>query len=147
MRALLQRCIDKTHEYVDLANEKFNLRVPYPDVRFDVTGGNAGLAGLNYVRFNPAMLVRQPEEFLYNTPGHEVAHIVARHLNWGKPIDPHGVEWKRVMWAFSLPATRCHNYDVAGQRPKYKPKQYRTSDGVSKPVPFGSGGREIDFDG
>jgi SprT protein len=148
LKELQDKCVEVTHQYVDKAREKFNLAVPYPVIRFDVKGSVAGWAyhHKNLIRFNPIMLLDNADAFLYDTPGHEVAHIIAHHLNRAKAIDAHGAEWARVMWAFQLPATRCHNYDQRGKPKHYKPKTYETKDGTSKPLPMGQLGRLIDFD-
>lgn len=111
--ALQRECIERVHHYVDLAKTKLGVYLPYPRVQFDIRGTTAGTAyaGKNLIRFSPTLLRENIEDFLVNTTGHEVAHLIAR-AKFGA-IDPHGNEWKRVMWAFGLRASRCHSYDVS----------------------------------
>jgi predicted SprT family Zn-dependent metalloprotease len=113
---LQKECLRIVKFYVDKAKEKLSVCIPYPTVRFDLKGTTAGMAyaGKNLIRFQPLLLRENASDFLEKTTGHEVAHLVAR-AKFGA-IDPHGKEWKRVMWAFCLPAKRCHNYDLASIR-------------------------------
>jgi SprT protein len=89
--------------------------LPEPQIRFDLMGTTAGTAnaGLNLIRFSPVLLRENPNKFLIQTTGHEVGHIVTRKLHRGKEIDPHGDEWRNVMWAFGLRADTCHSYDTS----------------------------------
>jgi len=111
---LQKECLVKVRFYVDLANQKLDLCLKYPQVKFSLRGTTAGKAdiGANELLFSPTLLRENPDHFIQQTVGHEVAHLIS-HLKWGWDIDPHGIEWKRVMWAFDLPALRCHSYDTS----------------------------------
>lgn len=137
----LQRAAQKaTEDYIRLAEKKFGRDFIMPRVHFNDLGTTAGRAwpfghpkygrGIPIIEYSPRLLRLNNEDFLVQTTGHEVAHIVAWHL-WQKTrkIDPHGAEWRNVMWAFSLPAKRCHNYDVGDGRAQKKVDAYTTSDG------------------
>ena len=114
MHELRREAIKKIRYWVDVANAKMNLNLAYPQVLFALQGMTAGTAnaGTNVIKLNPTLLRENPETFLEQTCGHEVGHLAARFRHRGQSIDPHGIEWQRVMWSLGLPATRCHNYDV-----------------------------------
>jgi SprT protein len=113
-------CIDAVKYYVDELRTKAGIYIAVPIIKFDLRGTTAGRAWgrRNVIQFNPILLDQNPEVFVRQTVGHEVAHLAAfvKHGN----CDPHGQEWRHVMWALGLPAKRCHNYDVStitGRRP------------------------------
>lgn len=111
---LQKDCATMVRWWIWRAKEKFGLVLPEPKIRFDLMGETAGTAnaGLNLIRFSPVLLRENPNKFLIQTTGHEVGHIVTRNLHTGK-IDPHGDEWRNVMWAFGLRADTCHTYDTS----------------------------------
>lgn len=112
-------CAKQVKFYVDLANRKLNLSMPYPWVEFGLKGTTAGRAWYRgkyekpKIQFQPTLLLENPETFLTQTAGHEVAHLAAHFRHANKEIDPHGMEWRSVMWTLGLPANRCHNYDTS----------------------------------
>lgn len=112
---LKQECMARVREYVELARRKCGVEMAAPQVLFSLQGTTAGKAywPTNIIRFNPTLLLENPDVFVEQTAGHEVAHLVAHWLHSNDRIDPHGQEWKRVMGAFQLSATRCHNYDTS----------------------------------
>lgn len=117
-REVLRECKERVGFYLALAERKLSIALPMPIIRFDIKGTKGGTAQFNprnpaqsIIRFNPTLLRENIEHFLQQTVGHETAHLIARAKHGD--IDPHGAEWRRVMWAFSLPANRCHNYDVS----------------------------------
>lgn len=108
----LQRAAIKNVEtYVKIAESKLDVYIPMPKVIFKNMGSVAGRAYINenVIALHPQYMRNHSEDFLVQTVGHEVAHIISFAQKRG--IKPHGDEWRRVMWAFSLPATRCHNYN------------------------------------
>jgi len=153
--ALKRECAAVVKHYIDKAREKCGINLPYPPIRFDIKGTTAGQAVINlrdisktYLRFSPVLLRENANHFLEQTTGHEVAHYVS-YAKHGR-IDPHGVEWQRIMWAFSLPANRCHNYDVSnvstqlGKRKNAKSLHtVKTEQGIVK---FAAGAKIIEFD-
>lgn len=107
-------CLDAVEKYLDLVRTKTGIIIPKPIVKFDLRGTKAGeaWAGHGIVRFNPILLDENPEHFVRQTVGHEIAHLAAR-TKYGNGISSHGVEWRNIMYRLGLPAKRCHNYDVS----------------------------------
>jgi predicted SprT family Zn-dependent metalloprotease len=146
MLKLQRACIETVEHYIELAKTKLGIYLPRPKIVFDIKGKVAGRAWptKNLIQFNPLIAKMQPNEFLGRTPGHEVAHLIA----WiQKPsCDAHGDDWRRVMWAFSLPAIRCHSYDTNPMAvPRKRPTiVHRQEEGmIIKPM---SVGRKITFE-
>jgi SprT protein len=115
-------CIDQVHFYIDLVNQRLGLHLDIPTISFSLRGSVSGRASgrQNRLYFNPILLDENPEKFVRQTVGHEVAHL-ASFRKFGSRIDPHGIEWARIMRAVDLPPYRCHNYDtstVSGARSK-----------------------------
>lgn len=139
---LKRECIAQVKFYVDLANNKLGLHMEYPRVEFSLRGTTAGRAwyGKNLIQFSPILLLENPDTFIRQTAGHEVGHLMAHARHRGQQIDPHGREWRNVMWTMGLPATRCHNYDTSNV-----PTKTTTIRRTSGALPF-SNGRTTDFD-
>jgi len=64
------------------------------------------------LRFNKALLDYYGAQFIEETVGHEVAHLVV-HQYYGRNVKPHGAEWQYVMKSVlnQEPTTR-HRYDL-----------------------------------
>jgi predicted SprT family Zn-dependent metalloprotease len=112
---LQKECRKQTEYYVRLAETKLGIVIPMPNISFSNMGRTAGRAwsSKNLIEYNPKYLKRNSEDFLKTCTGHEVAHLIA-HAKYDPlriPISAHGPEWGKIMWTFSLPATRCHNYE------------------------------------
>lgn len=95
-----------------------------PTIRFDVQGLWAGWSNTDewHIRLNVEMLSDEGKDAVWDTVGHELAHIVANTVYWreraerrilGKRRQIHGHRWKEVMFAFGLDPNRCHNYKSA----------------------------------
>jgi SprT protein len=102
----------KVNMLYDKAVEKYGIedRFEKLTIRFDVKGRRAGWAMVcdGTVNFNTYMLQNNFAAFLSDTVPHEVAHIVAGHIN---PRDrAHGTTWKNVMWFFGSEPNRCHSF-------------------------------------
>ena len=105
----------KVAELVKQANQKFNIDLPEIQIRFDLRGGAAGMAGGRfgqfYMRFNRDMMLNQGWDHLINdTVPHELAHIVCF-------VNPrlgrnHDLGWKRVCRALGGTGKRCHSEEV-----------------------------------
>lgn len=155
-QVLLRECKASVKFYVELAHKKLHLEFPMPAIRFDLKGSTAGTAGYNVrnpaasvIRFSATLLRENPEHFLKQTVGHEVAHLLAHFINPDRRIDPHGREWRNVMWAFSLPANRCHSYDtsnVPNNVGKIANRPERTAKIENGVVRFARGAKIIEFD-
>jgi SprT protein len=108
----------RTGDLVRFCARHFGLKIPAPIVRFDLRGRAAGQARTvegngSLVRYNPELLIRNPEDFLASTVPHETAHLVAFHL-FGPRIKPHGHEWQSIMRLLGAEPRRCHDYDTDG---------------------------------
>ena len=99
-----------------------DIRIPDPDIRFDIRGRAAGQAKFGravpwVIRYNPVLLAGNTDAFLAETVPHEVAHLAA-FARYGSRIRPHGAEWRAIMDHFGAAPQRCHRYDVAGIAPR-----------------------------
>ncbi len=82
----------RTEALLAQAGRHFAVRIPAPEVRFDLRGKAAGqvrqVQGRVWqVRYNVVLLAREPEAFLAQTVPHECAHLVAFAL-FGRGIRP-----------------------------------------------------------
>lgn len=90
------------------------------DVRidFNLRGAAAGQYrvrnGRPEIRYNPHLFARYFADNLANTVPHEVAHYIVDLVYGARNVKPHGVEWRQVMNTLGAPASRVHNYDLAG---------------------------------
>ena len=99
-----RRVLELAAACFERAAAHFRRRLTVPEVRFDLRGACAGQAVFRrtgrseqiWLRFNPALLQQNPEEFFRQVVAHEAAHVIARQI-YGRGIKPHGVEWKTVM--------------------------------------------------
>jgi SprT protein len=106
----------RTEALLEQASRHFQVRIPPPEVRFDLRGQAAGQVRrapgrVWQVRYNAVLLVREPEPFLAQTVPHECAHLVAFVL-FGRGIWPHGPEWRGIMRHFGAEPRRCHSFPV-----------------------------------
>ena len=93
---------------------KAGVQLPPVKVAYDINsaqlGGEAHYSK-NLIRVNPVFLNAYTDDYIEQTVGHEAAHLIAR-AKYGRMIDAHGPEWKRVMVDLGLKPARCHNYSV-----------------------------------
>ena len=108
---------ERVEKLFDLASNKLNLKLKYPKIVYDLKGQVAGQAWYveNKLRLNATALKNYRNDFIEQTVGHEVAHLLAFRKH-GAYIKPHGLEWKNVMRLFKLPPTRCHTYELPSAR-------------------------------
>lgn len=151
MQELMKECIDVTRQYVVQCNQLFGLYLPNYRVVFSLKGTTAGRAFIrdNIIAYNPTLLRENPEEFLQQTVGHEVAHF-ASMTKYGTDIDAHGDEWKKMMVSLGLIPKRCHSYDVANVptrvgKVRNRPRNETIKIDVGVMRTFGVG-RVIEFD-
>jgi len=108
---------DLTVKTVKKAEKIYGKSFPMIPIDFDLKGKTAGMYcwgfKRSYLRFNLEIAKINKEGF-DTTVIHEVAHFIARALNMGKYIKPHGIEWKNVMRSLGISnPKRCHSYSVA----------------------------------
>jgi SprT protein len=117
-RELERQAAERTLRLLGVAASHFRLRIGAPSIRFDLRGKTAGQARVFpdrtcVVRYNAALLSRNPAAFLAQTVPHEAAHVVVFHLH-GPRRKPHGGEWQTVMQLFGAAPERCHSFEVEG---------------------------------
>jgi predicted SprT family Zn-dependent metalloprotease len=145
---LQKECIEAIRKYVDIANKRWpQLNLAYPRILFNLQGrGLAGRAsaGPNILELHNGYLLKDPEDYIPNTAGHEVAHVVARRVHFRRNIKSHGDEWQQVCWTFGIKAERCHRYnDAETPTQRRTSSDYKTENGIVRPV---SVGHVITFD-
>ena len=105
-------------ELITLANKLYNITLPHIQVRFDLTGRVAGVAGaktvqgkkIYYMRFNVQMMQNSAWDHLYkDTVPHELAHIVGFAEGLCRN---HDSSWKRICRALGGNGERCHKEEV-----------------------------------
>lgn len=142
MQAKIEQVKQKVAQCIAAAEAKFNITMPAIQIRFDLTGRAAGMAGGQrsflaagatnlYVRFNTdhMRLGGQSWEHLLNdTVPHEIAHSVCQAFpQHGRN---HDTGWKRVCVALGGNGNRCYKQEDAPEAvAKAKPYAYTTSTG------------------
>ena len=112
-------------ELVELASIKYGVKMPYIEVKFDLSGRSAGQARhtIKYigtakvsnfcVRFNMHMVTNHFDEMLNETVPHELAHIICMYTGWGRN---HDRMWKSICIALGGTGDRCHEMSVVPAR-------------------------------
>ena len=133
MQSKIEQVKQKVAQCIALAESKFGIKMPAVQVRFDLRGRAAGMAGCQrswmgpstnfYLRFNVQhmQLGGQTWEHLLNdTVPHEVAHTVCQAFpQFGRN---HDAGWKRVCVALGGNGRRCYSEEdapeaIVAQRP------------------------------
>lgn len=110
-------------QYIEKARTIYKKEFAIPVVRFDLSGRTGGQAiwGQHVIRVNPVLCAENFNEYIKQTIGHEVAHLIT-YAVYGVRSKPHGHEWQSVMRRFGLPADRCHQYDTTNSRARQTTK-------------------------
>ena len=110
--------LEKTHHYISLASEIYQKKFQLVEVRFDLSGRNAGMYRLQgkqrWIRYNPYIFARYFDDSLNTTVPHEVAHYITDRLYSLRKIRPHGIEWKNVMRQFGVKPEVTGSYNLDG---------------------------------
>lgn len=127
MQDKIQAIRNKVAECIRLAEQQFGVTMPQVQIRFDLKGRAAGIAGRRYgqfyLRFNCnhiALGGKTWEHMINDTVPHEVAHTVCQAFpQLGRNHNP---GWKRVCKALGGNGERCYTEQdapeaVAAQRP------------------------------
>lgn len=117
------------------ARETYNISLPQASLDFSLRGRCAGQAkverkGTTHLRINLQLLAENLDDYLSQTIGHEVAHLVVNWLARKKRLQPrpHGTEWQSVMRdCFGLEPKRCHSYQTTPARVVKRPFLYTCS--------------------
>ena len=65
----------------------------------------------NVLLFNPDYYYPNQPDYLFETVGHEMGHLIAARLYGEKAIvRPHGKEWRHVMIVLGIPPKIYHSY-------------------------------------
>lgn len=103
----------RVEELIERTKEHYGILIPIPEIKFTLRGPDAGRTDVIHhkIALNPFYINEQPAEYIFETVGHEVAHLVvtARH---GMRVFNHGQEWREVMKCFNIPANISHGYDI-----------------------------------
>lgn len=113
-----------------------------PTIRYDIKnrfGGVAISGGADdwTIRLNLILMYENEEDFLHNTVGHEVAHLIQRVV-YGmtkqveengqkvtKKVRSHGPEWRQVMVELGLKPATYHTYDTSSIQSKKRKRKPR----------------------
>jgi len=110
-----QQVRSKVAELITRANQIYRITLPTIDIRFDLRGRAAGIAGRDfrgyYMRFNTDMMQNSSWDHLINdTVPHELAHIVCFfNPQLGRNHNP---GWSRVCRQLGGSGQRCHKEQV-----------------------------------
>lgn len=147
-KELMEKVEKRVRELLDLASAiwpdhtaKFN---DAPEVRYDIKnrfGGVAITGGRDdwTIRLNLILCYENEADFIKQTVGHEVAHLVCRVVHGStkladdkktgkqvvKKIRSHGPEWRSVMVKFDLIPAVTHKYDTSSIQTKKRPRAKR----------------------
>lgn len=127
MQQQIEQIKSKVQGCIALAEAKFGIKMPMVQIRFDLRGRAAGMAGMRYgsfyLRFNVDHIRlggKTYEHLLNDTVPHEVAHTVCQAFpQYGRN---HDAGWRRVCIALGGNGSRCYGENdapeaVAAQRP------------------------------
>lgn len=110
---LHEEVIRKVNYFVGIYEKCFSTKIPPIEISYGLTGASiAGLAytQLNIIKLHKEFLLKYQDEYIIDTVGHEVAHILTYH-HFGKDVKDHGKEWKYIMMLLGLTPTRTHQYE------------------------------------
>ena len=115
-----------TEEFIDKWNNQQSKQIPYIHHKFDLKGRVAGQFWHHNIkcwfRWNLPLAIQNSDDFLINTVGHEVAHLITHHTY--PRATSHGYEWKSVMVNLGLEPARCHSYKTTPARTVPRPFTY-----------------------
>lgn len=131
-----QQICRMTDAFVERASKLYQQHFTPIAVHFDLKGRCAGMFCIQgrqkLIRYNPYIFAKYYDDNLHNTVAHEVAHYIVYQL-YGRRVQPHGAQWRRVMLDFKRdPSVYC-NYDLQGiPVKKYQHIEYHCQCGVHK---------------
>jgi len=107
-------CLERADEVYAIANERYNRefnRIPIVfSNKLTKTGGYFMFKRDGTpikIQLSNSILRLNPEDFIKEVVGHEIAHHIANEL-YG-PREGHGNRWKNIMRLFGQEAKRCHS--------------------------------------
>ena len=107
-----------------IAENRYGKTYSMPSVSYDLNSTIGGTANYSlwHIQVNTRLLVENKDDYLINTIGHEVAHLVTSD-NHGESVKSHGKEWAETMAVFGLEPERCHNYKTY-KKPRKRLKRF-----------------------
>ena len=107
-----------------MAEKNYGKIYGMPSVSYDLNSTVGGTASYSrwHIQVNPRILVENKNDYLINTIGHEVAHLITSDNHHGKRMG-HKKEWKDTMAVFGLKPERCHKYKTYS-KPRKRQKRY-----------------------
>ena len=111
-------------QFLLIAEKHYGKTYSAQSVSYDLksTVGGTASYSLWHIQANPRMLVENKDDYLINTIGHEVAHLITFD-NYGKRTKAHGKEWAATMAVLGLKPERCHSYK-AYSKPRKRLKRF-----------------------
>lgn len=124
------KCLEKIKVLKEKTRELYpSLDLPHVPISFNLRGQTAGMvryykgAKIKDLRLNLDILnnPKHTDDFIAQTVPHEWAHVIQRLLHGhrdsrGQRIQPHGIEWKKIMRDLGVKIERCHSYEVTKAR-------------------------------
>lgn len=122
-----QNVITEVARLIRTASERYDQHFAQIDVVFDLRGKAAGMYRVKkqrhrfsfyaqyerYIRFNPWLFAKYPEDSWHNTIPHEVAHYIADCRFGLSNIRPHGQQWQNIMEDFGAEPLVTARYDLS----------------------------------
>ncbi len=119
MQQKMQQVREAAQQCIARAEQQFGVSLPNVQIRFDLKGRAAGMAGWRrtagvmsyYLRFNTTMMANEGWDHVLNaTVPHEVAHLVC----YANPRlgNKHNPGWKQVCRVLGGNGQRCHSEEV-----------------------------------
>lgn len=109
----IDQIVAATASFREKAEKIYGIKLAPITIGFDLRGVCGGKAhcGEWKIRYSPVLAAQNMDDFLVNTVGHEVAHLVAYFLHGRKAVN-HGPYWQDVMVKLGLEPSIYHDYDV-----------------------------------
>lgn len=110
--------------FLIIAEKSYGKIYSMPSVSYDLNSTVGGTANYSlwHIQVNPRMFVENKNDYLINTIGHEVAHLITFD-NHGTRTKDHGKEWADTMAVFGLEPKRCHSYQTYS-KPRKRLKRF-----------------------
>lgn len=107
-----------------MAEKSYGKIYSMPSVSYDLNSTVGGTADytLWHIQVNTRMLVENKDDYLINTIGHEVAHLITSDNHHGKRMG-HRKEWKDTMAVFGLEPEIYHHYKTHS-KPRKRLKRF-----------------------
>ena len=110
--------IGKTQEFIALAEDCYQRKLPAVPIHFDLYGSTAGMYKIQgrqgCIRYNPWIFSKYFLDSLEGTVPHEVAHFAVDQVFRRSSVKPHGIEWRQLMAHFGADDEVTFKLDLTG---------------------------------